>query len=85
MTIGAGRSAEDRERQFDAAMWWFRTGSPWRDRPRRYGSWSTVDRRPSTAGSDVRSQRWPSRNSRTSAVVKGPAPCATASPSLSRT
>lgn len=30
-------------------------------------------------------QRWPSRNFRTSAVVIGPVPCATASPSFSRT
>jgi transposase len=23
-------------------MWRFRTGSPWRDMPKRYGSWSTL-------------------------------------------
>jgi transposase len=29
-------------RQFDAVMWRFRAGTPWRDVPERYGSWSTV-------------------------------------------
>ncbi|NJP98469.1 transposase [Nonomuraea sp. FMUSA5-5] len=28
--------------QFDAVMWRFRTGSPWRDLPVEYGPWSTV-------------------------------------------
>ncbi|MFE0154704.1 transposase [Nonomuraea sp. NPDC059007] len=32
----------DLRRQFNAAMWRFRTGSPWRDVPREHGSWSTV-------------------------------------------
>jgi transposase len=27
---------------FNAVMWRFRTGSPWRDVPERYGSWSTI-------------------------------------------
>ncbi len=27
---------------FNAVMWRFRTGSPWRDIPERYGSWSSV-------------------------------------------
>lgn len=29
-------------RQFDGVVWRFRTGSPWRDLPEKYGSWSTV-------------------------------------------
>ncbi|MEU5496196.1 IS5 family transposase [Streptomyces griseofuscus] len=29
-------------RHFNAVMWRFRTGSPWRDIPERYGPWSTV-------------------------------------------
>jgi transposase len=28
--------------QFNAVMWRFRTGSPWRDLPAEYGPWSTV-------------------------------------------
>ena len=28
--------------RFNAVMWRFRTGSPWRDMPERYGAWSTV-------------------------------------------
>lgn len=28
--------------QFNGVMWRFRTGSPWRDMPERYGPWSTV-------------------------------------------
>ncbi|WP_329575074.1 transposase [Kitasatospora sp. NBC_01250] len=31
----------DLRRQFDAIMWRFRVGSPWRDVPERYGNWST--------------------------------------------
>ena len=31
--------------QFNGMMWRFRTGSPWRDVPERYGSWSTVARK----------------------------------------
>lgn len=31
--------------QFNGVMWRFRTGSPWRDVPERYGPWSTVARR----------------------------------------
>ncbi|MFJ9721065.1 transposase [Streptomyces sp. NPDC101213] len=27
---------------FNAVMWRFRTGSPWRDVPESYGSWSTI-------------------------------------------
>ncbi|WP_405680214.1 transposase [Streptomyces sp. NBC_01238] len=32
----------DLRKQLNAVMWRFRTGSPWRDIPERYGSWSTV-------------------------------------------
>ena len=32
----------DLRRYFDAVMWRFRTGAPWRDVPERYGSWSTI-------------------------------------------
>src|SRR5580700_9775897 len=31
-----------RRAQFNGVMWRFRTGSPWRDLPERYGPWSTV-------------------------------------------
>ncbi len=31
-----------RRAQFNGVMWRFRTGSPWRDLPARYGPWSTV-------------------------------------------
>jgi transposase len=31
--------------QFNGVMWRFRTGSPWRDVPERYGPWSTVARK----------------------------------------
>lgn len=40
-----GRGPYDPEavrRQFNAVMWRFRTGSPWRDVPECYGSWSTA-------------------------------------------
>ncbi|WP_406290562.1 transposase [Embleya sp. NBC_00896] len=30
---------------FDGVMWRFRTGSPWRDVPERYGPWQTVYQR----------------------------------------
>ncbi|MBB3724212.1 transposase [Nonomuraea dietziae] len=32
----------DLRRQFNAVLWRFRTGSPWRDLPIEYGPWSTV-------------------------------------------
>ena len=32
----------DLRRQFDAVMWRFRVGSPWRDIPEQYGNWSTI-------------------------------------------
>lgn len=32
----------DLRRLFNAVMWRFRTGCPWRDVPQEYGSWSTV-------------------------------------------
>lgn len=32
----------DLRRQFDAMMWRFRVGSPWRDVPERYGNWPTI-------------------------------------------
>lgn len=31
--------------QFNGVMWRFRTGSPWRDLPERYGPWQTVYKR----------------------------------------
>lgn len=55
--------------------------------PGRYAGGRGWARRSGPAGAvvPVVAQRWPSRNSRTSAVVMGPVPCATASPSFSRT
>jgi transposase len=32
----------DLRQQFNGAMWRFRTGSPWRDVPERYGNWSAL-------------------------------------------
>jgi transposase len=42
LPMGERGPIPDLRRQFDAVMWRFRTGSPWRDVPERYGSWSTV-------------------------------------------
>ncbi|MDH6115612.1 transposase [Kitasatospora sp. MAP12-44] len=42
LPLGERGPIPDLRRQLDAVMWRFRTGSPWRDVPERYGSWSTV-------------------------------------------
>jgi transposase len=34
--------ASDLRRLFNAVMWRFSAGCPWRDVPEEYGSWSTV-------------------------------------------
>lgn len=39
---GRGPVSGMRRAQFNGVMWRFRTGSPWRDLPERYGPWSTV-------------------------------------------
>lgn len=40
--LGERGPIPDLRRQFNAVMWRFRTGSPWRDVPAEYGSWSTI-------------------------------------------
>jgi transposase len=40
--LGERGPIPDLRRQFNAVMWRFRTGSPWRDVPAEYGPWSTV-------------------------------------------
>lgn len=46
MPVGAFGPVSDRLRdQFNGVMWRFRTGSPWRDLPARYGPWQTVYKR----------------------------------------
>jgi transposase len=42
LPLGERGPVPDLRSYFDAVMWRFRTGSPWRDVPRRYGSWSTI-------------------------------------------
>ncbi|MEV7803895.1 transposase [Microbispora sp. NPDC088329] len=42
LPLGERGPIPDLRRQFNAAMWRFRTGSPWRDLPAEYGPWSTV-------------------------------------------
>jgi len=42
LPLGERGPIPDLRRQFNAVMWRFRTGSPWRDLPAEYGSWSTV-------------------------------------------
>lgn len=42
LPVGERGPIPDLRRQFNGAMWRFRTGSPWRDVPQEYGSWSTV-------------------------------------------
>jgi transposase len=37
-----GRLPRNLRRQIDGVNWRFRTGSPWRDMPERYGKWATV-------------------------------------------
>jgi transposase len=39
---GRGPVSALRRAHFNGVMWRFRTGSPWRDLPERYGPWSTV-------------------------------------------
>jgi transposase len=40
--LGERGPIPDLRQQFNAVMWRFRTGSPWRDLPAEYGPWSTV-------------------------------------------
>jgi transposase len=40
--LGERGPIPDLRRQFNAVIWRFRTGSPWRDVPVEYGSWSTI-------------------------------------------
>lgn len=42
LPLGERGPIPDLRRQFNAVMWRFRTGSPWRDLSEEYGSWSTV-------------------------------------------
>ncbi|MCK9905145.1 transposase [Parafrankia colletiae] len=42
LPLGASGPIPDLRSYFNAVMWRFRTGSPWRDVPNRYGSWSTI-------------------------------------------
>ncbi len=42
LPLGASGPIPDLRGYFNAVMWRFRTGSPWRDVPERYGSWSTI-------------------------------------------
>ncbi len=37
-----GRPPTDRRKAIDAILWILRTGSPWRDLPQEFGSWSTI-------------------------------------------
>ena len=42
LPLGASGPIPDLRNQFNAVMWRFRTGSPWRDVPAAYGNWSTI-------------------------------------------
>ena len=42
LPLGAAGPIGDLRNQFNAVMWRFRTGSPWRDVPATYGNWSTI-------------------------------------------
>ncbi len=42
LPLGASGPIPDLRNQFNAVMWRFRTGSPWRDVPTTYGNWSTI-------------------------------------------
>lgn len=42
LPLGERGPVPDLRRLFNAVMWRFRTGCPWRDVPQEYGSWSTV-------------------------------------------
>ena len=37
-----GRPPVDRRLVVEATAWRFRTGSPWRDLPERFGNWNTI-------------------------------------------
>ena len=40
-----GRTAANNRLFLDAVLWVLRTGSPWRDRPERFGPWNSVFQR----------------------------------------
>lgn len=40
-----GVTAQDNRLFVNAVIWVFKTGSPWRDLPERFGNWSSVHRR----------------------------------------
>jgi transposase len=42
LPLGAYGPIPDLRSYFNAVMWRFRTGCPWRDIPGHYGSWSTI-------------------------------------------
>lgn len=42
LPLGSFGPIPDLRSYFNAVMWRFRTGSPWRDVPGHYGSWSTI-------------------------------------------
>ncbi|MFD0856214.1 transposase, partial [Actinomadura adrarensis] len=42
LPLGARGPIPGLRNQFNRGMWRFRTGSPWRDVPERYGRWSTI-------------------------------------------
>ncbi|WP_061299482.1 IS5 family transposase [Herbidospora cretacea] len=42
LPLGERGPIPDLRHQFNAVMWRFRTGSPWRDLPVEYGPWSTA-------------------------------------------
>jgi transposase len=42
LPLGAFGPIPDLRSYFNAVMWRFRTGCPWRDVPESYGSWSTI-------------------------------------------
>ncbi|WP_354569792.1 IS5 family transposase [Glaciihabitans sp. UYNi722] len=41
-TKSTGRPPVDRRTVVEATAWRFRTGSPWRDLPERFGNWNTI-------------------------------------------
>jgi transposase len=54
LPLGVSGPIGDLRNQFNAVMWRFRTGSPWRDVPTTYGNWSTIyDRFRAWAGQGV--------------------------------
>jgi transposase len=42
LPLGVSGPIPDLRKHFNATMWRFRTGSPWRDVPAEYGPWSSV-------------------------------------------